>query len=85
MVHFNQDDKSKTSETNNSQDKAGIARPTGSVEQTIEEYGAVVMLVCRSLGKPHPHQVNPATTKSLRIYSSKQCNDSIWPCGSSIA
>ena len=39
----------------------------------------------RSPGKPHPHQVNQTQTKSLPIYSSKQCNDSIWPCGSSIA
>ena len=36
-------------------------------------------------GKLHPNQVNQAATKSLPIYSSKQCSDSIWPCGSSIA
>ena len=39
----------------------------------------------KSPGKPHPHQINQAATKSLRIYSSKQCSDSIWPCKSSIA
>ena len=34
MVCFNQEDKSKTSETSNCQNGASTARPTGSVEQT---------------------------------------------------
>ena len=45
IVHFNQEDKSKTSETSNSQNEASIARPTGSVEQTIIEYCDVIMFV----------------------------------------
>ena len=53
MVCFNQEDKSKTSETSNSQNEANTARPTGSVEQTVVEYGTVIMLVCRNLAPFH--------------------------------
>ena len=49
MVRFNQEDKSKSSETSNSQNEASIIRPAAIVKQTIVEYCAVIMLVCRNL------------------------------------
>ena len=48
-VCFSQEDKSKTSETSNSQNETSIARPTESEKQTIVDYGAVIMLVYRNL------------------------------------